>query len=409
MIPSECGRDRAGRGEVGVEQRRRGRSARRPPSRAGRGRARTAAAGRRASSGRAGARCRRAARRPRRAPPTTASVRGVAFGMGEGRGVHDDAGHQVRRRGRRRPRRAARRAGPRAASTISHVAAAARVDPVGAPRRVVRGVVVDDDPRQRARTDRRGGPRTAPTRSSVAAVGDDEQVVVDVGLGVGPGALDAGHEVVERRHRVGEDRRSRGRRSASTSRQTASVDAERVRVGVLVADRQHAPGGREPLDDGVGHGRRATARGRSSASALAAARCGSSGPAGRPARRRAARLGGPRPAGRRLRVESASPSWRQPGDGRRQRLAVGGVVVRDVARLELVEELQDARAALERVVELEVELRDALDPQPLAELVADERHRPAQRGERRLPLLGLADDADPDLGMAQVRRRLDAR
>ena len=54
-----------------------------------------------------------------------------------------------------------------------------------------------------------------------------------------------------------------------------------------------------------------------------------------------------------------------------------------------------------------VELRDALEPEPLAELVPDERHRPPERRERCLAFRRLADDADPDLGMAQVRRRLD--
>ena len=80
-----------------------------------------------------------------------------------------------------------------------------------------------------------------------------------------------------------------------------------------------------------------------------------------------------------------------------------------MAGLELVQQVQDPRAPLERVVELEMELRDALDPEPLAELVLDERHRPTERRQRRLPIGRLADDADEDLGMAKIRRRLDAR
>ena len=75
--------------------------------------------------------------------------------------------------------------------------------------------------------------------------------------------------------------------------------------------------------------------------------------------------------------------------------------------LELGEQLEDARAALGGVVELDVQVRDAPDPQPRAELVADERHRVAERREGRVALGRLADDADPDLGVAQVRRRLD--
>ena len=98
---------------------------------------------------------------------------------------------------------------------------------------------------------------------------------------------------------------------------------------------------------------------------------------------------------------------RQPRDGRRQRLADGRDVLVDPALLELVEQVEDPGPALERVVELEVELRDPLQPEPLAELVTDERHLPAHRGQRRLPLLGLADHADRHPGVAQVRRRLD--
>ena len=43
----------------------------------------------------------------------------------------------------------------------------------------------------------------------------------------------------------------------------------------------------------------------------------------------------------------------------------------------------------------------------LAQLVPDERHRPLQRRDGHAALVRLADDADPHLGMAQVRRRLD--
>ena len=92
---------------------------------------------------------------------------------------------------------------------------------------------------------------------------------------------------------------------------------------------------------------------------------------------------------------------------RRQRLGQRCVRVRDLARLELGEELEDARAALGGVVEVDVEVRDALDPQALAELVPDERHGVAERGHGGIAFGRLADDADPDLGVPQVRRRLD--
>ena len=69
MIPSECARCGAGRGEVGVGHASTRRCGRRRRSRAGRARRRTAAAGRRAWCDRGAARCPRAGRRPRRAPP----------------------------------------------------------------------------------------------------------------------------------------------------------------------------------------------------------------------------------------------------------------------------------------------------------------------------------------------------
>ena len=70
---------------------------------------------------------------------------------------------------------------------------------------------------------------------------------------------------------------------------------------------------------------------------------------------------------------------------------------------ELVEQLENACSALHAVVEFEVEHRDALQPEPLPELVADERHRPAERSERLIALIGLADDADRYPGMAKIR------
>ena len=96
-------------------------------------------------------------------------------------------------------------------------------------------------------------------------------------------------------------------------------------------------------------------------------------------------------------------------DRRRQRFADRRRLVGGVPQLQLVEEAKDARSALERLVELEMELRDALQPQPLAELVTDERHRPAERPKGLLATLRLTDDADEDLGMAKIGRRLDAR
>jgi len=98
---------------------------------------------------------------------------------------------------------------------------------------------------------------------------------------------------------------------------------------------------------------------------------------------------------------------RQALDRRRQRFTDRWQVIGGVARLQLVEEAKDARSPFERLVELEMEFRDALQAEPLAELVADERHRPAERPKGLLANLRLTDDAYEDLGMAEIRSRLD--
>jgi hypothetical protein len=100
---------------------------------------------------------------------------------------------------------------------------------------------------------------------------------------------------------------------------------------------------------------------------------------------------------------------RQAGDGRRQRLGDGDIGVRDRARFEFGQHLEDARAALGGVVEVDVEVRDAPDAQPRTQLVTDERHRVSKGLQRGVALGRLADDADPDLGVPQVVGRLDAR
>ena len=72
--------------------------------------------------------------------------RGV--GMGEGRRVHDDPGHQ---RGRERAVAEVERDAEPGREQRHHLARRGRagLDPVGRARRVVRGVVVDDHARQR--------------------------------------------------------------------------------------------------------------------------------------------------------------------------------------------------------------------------------------------------------------------
>ena len=178
--------------------------------------------------------------------------RGV--GMREGGRVHDDPGHQVR--------------GDRAAIGVDAVDAeplgqqrdhlarrgGCGIDPVRRAAFVVRGMVVDDHPREPSE-------KVRVTRADVAdaveraAIEDDQQVIRSIGIGIGPDALDAGHEVVDRGHRVGADR------IGGPAERLDQVDdpergTERVRVGVLVADRQDAARVADAFDDDVGHGRR---------------------------------------------------------------------------------------------------------------------------------------------------------
>ncbi len=166
--------------------------------------------------------------------------------MSERRGVHDDAGHEERREGavalverRAESHREQRR----------HLAGrgGSRVDPVGRATLVVRGVVIEDDARQAL--EHIGVPLSdGADPIDGPAVGDHEQVVVGVRLRVGAGAVDIRQEVVDRRERIGEDR---GRPATDPLDEPADRQrrAERVCVGVLMADGEHVAGRRDAVDD----------------------------------------------------------------------------------------------------------------------------------------------------------------
>ena len=125
--------------------------------------------------------------------------------VGERRRVHHDARHQGRRQ--RTVVRVERHA-ESDGEERHHLAGCGRrrFDPVGLAqsRRSTRGG------RSRPAAAARRGPRwrspTAPMRSSVAAIGRDEQVVVGRRVRIGPKALDAIEEVVQRRYWVRADR-----------------------------------------------------------------------------------------------------------------------------------------------------------------------------------------------------------
>jgi hypothetical protein len=71
-----------------------------------------------------------------------------------------------------------------------------------------------------------------------------------------------------------------------------------------------------------------------------------------------------------------------------------------------VEQLQDPRPPLGGFVDLDVQLGDAAQAQPTAQLATDEGHCPAKRGQGRRPLGGLPDQADPHARVGQVRGRV---
>ena len=95
----------------------------------------------------------------------------------------------------------------------------------------------------------------------------------------------------------------------------------------------------------------------------------------------------------------------QPRDRCRQRFAGRHVRLDVRAFLELVQELEHAGAALCGVVQANVKVRDALEPEPPAKLAPHERHRPAEGGDGRIAFRGLTDDAHPDLRVTQVAAR----
>ena len=338
--------------------------------------------------------------------------------VGEGRRVHDDAGHQLggqravavgqRRAEPGREQRRPSRRSPRWPGSIQSASPAASFEAWWSMT-------------TRGSRSNSSGWRSAdrPDPIERAAVGHDEQVVVEAGIRVGPGPRDAGQEVVERRHRIGEDRRrDRRRRARRGGRSRASPRACRRRGS---RGRPRGRGGPrvEPVDDGVRDGRRATAS-RSIIGGACPARSGSSGES---APERPARLAAPRRAfalaGRVAPARSAAAPPRPSVIGRsvgQQRSSAsagsrpsGGSSVRHVAGLELVEQVEDPRPALERSrrarggtpgsacsrSRLPSSCRTNGIARPIAAIVA-------------VRSLGLADHADRDLGVAQVRRRLDA-
>ena len=169
----------------------------------------------------------------------TASVRGVAFGWAK---VAVSMTMPAMSSAAIAPSPSSSGAPSRAASSVDHLAGrgASGLDPVGVAARVVRRVMVDDDPRQPLEQLRDAGPR--PRRSDRACRSRTRRA--GRSRSPGPGRSAPARRRAGSRRAAGPDRRRppwRAPPPRSTRRQIAERRAERVGVGVLVADRQHAP------------------------------------------------------------------------------------------------------------------------------------------------------------------------
>ena len=321
--PLGMGAAGAAGGQVGVGQASTRRCGPRRSSRAGRARGRRAGAGRPAWSGTAVARSPTSGAPASTSAAATASVRGVAFGWAKvavsmtmpaisaAASPPPPASSGIAEPGREERDHLARRGG-------------VRVDPVGVPVGVVRGVVVDDDPRQAG--EQLGVPvADVPDPLERAAVGDHDQVVRRGGVRIGPEPLDAVEEVVQRRDRVGADRIGAAAPFASTRRTTPSVAPSVSASGFSwpTASTRRAPRRRSTTDSGTAsrYGPRSTVTGRASA-AHDRTTCAPM-PAGRPRRWPRGRGGTGRPDGRR-RLLAEVTGVGQPRDRGRQRFATVG-------------------------------------------------------------------------------------
>ena len=112
------------------------------------------------------------------------------------------------------------------------------------------------------------------------------------------------------------------------------------------------------------------------------------------------RLGPRRPPGPRCRLRGAAGGPASAGTPSNGAISSGSA-----PGLELVEHVHHARRRLGRVVEADVELGDAPDAEPAAELVADVAHRLLQRAQRLVAVGLAADHADPHLRVARGRAR----
>ena len=236
------------------------------------------------------------------------------------------------------------------------------------------------------------------------AIGRDEQVVVGRRVRIGPKPLDAIEEVVQRRYWVRADRVGLPP-NHSISRTTPSVAPSVSRVRVLVADGEHATRATDPLDDNIRAPSRRKRRGRRSSTLVRLSwrdRRPGAGPSPTTGRGR---------QHRRRRLLGRGRPRAGPGHRRRQGLPESEVSFSGALRGPLSSSSSWRTRVPRSAVSSSSTCRSGIRfmRRCPAELMAYERHRPPERGDRLGPLLRLADDADPDLRVAQIGRRLDLR
>jgi len=281
-----------------------------------------------------------------------------------------------------------------------------RVDPGQVAGPVVAGVVVD---RQSGHgREQRGVPvadGTGPRQ--VAAVAEDDEVVVDAGLRVGPDRRCAREKGVEGRDCVaGGDGRPPAPRFDDPGDGEGRPRASASGFSCPIARTARAPAIRSTTTSGTAAPRAprppsALTR-PSPAIAAGSAATRIRGPARGPASaaRRALRGLFPRLLAARLARRRIALA-RQPGHGRRQRLPAGRVderlALRVAALLQLLEDAQHAGAARRGVVEGDVEGRDPPQPEPGPQLASNVAHGPLEGGQ------AAARSASPPMTLTQTR------
>ena len=85
----------------------------------------------------------------------------------------------------------------------------------------------------------------------------------------------------------------------------------------------------------------------------------------------------------------------------------GGILLVRLRWIELIKNIEDARAAFDRFIEFEVQLRSEFEDHAPREIVLQLRAGVMQNGHIAVRFFVVTDDADVDVRVFQVRRRVD--